>query len=43
MEDYELMEREMNLKGKKKGTRAQQQNGKDTVQKEQRKINKNQS
>ena len=39
----ELMEGEMNLKGKKKGTIAQQQDGKDTVRKEQRKINRNNS
>lgn len=37
------MEGEMNLKGEKKGTIAQQQDRKHTVQKEQRKINKNHS
>lgn len=43
MENYELMEGEMIFKGRKKGTAAQWQDGKDRVQKGQRKINKNNS
>lgn len=43
MESHELMEGGMNFKGRKKDTTTRQQDGKDRVQKEQRKINQNNS